>query len=369
MQEVVGEADRDPDPTPDFPQALWHEARYLLYWRPPQVIQRCLIVKGIAGLGNRIATLCSAIEYARRNGRILFVDWSDPTVSDRRKNLFPEYFRMEGVGCVADPAKIAKGSVYPSPYAPDPLAAHNDLYWNFRYRSASLFDRVSRGLPNGRLRMLQGYWHLLPAKEGGAATFTAFLRGIADRRNFPMGHHLPDDLGEEVVVYADYIPPFSDATLRAHVRLQPEMEERVDRLARDLALDGCVGVHVRMSDKKPGSADPASDVARAMKRSGLSGRPVFLATDNPDVERRFRATFGDVRAVPKAGAHPSGEPPHVWAERRGDRGLSRTLLEEGIVDMWLLSRCAGLLYQGNSAFTLPSRALHAEPAKQIDWDR
>ena len=217
--------------------------------------------------------------------------------------------------------------------------------------------------------MLQGYWHLLPRGSRRPSTILEFLGGVANPRHFPMGHHLPDAVAEAVVVYADYIPPFSPAALTAHVRLQKELEGRIKILARDLDLRRCVGVHVRKSDKSPATGDPIAAVARAMQQSGVSNRPVFLATDNPDMENRFRKVFADVRTAAKIVGAAAGIPTHIWAENQTDKRIARTVLEEGIVDMWLLSMCDVVLYQGNSAFSRPSRALHPDPAKQIDWDR
>ena len=40
--------------------------------------KRYLLVKGIAGLGNRILSVLNGILYARLSDRLLFVDWRDP---------------------------------------------------------------------------------------------------------------------------------------------------------------------------------------------------------------------------------------------------------------------------------------------------
>ena len=40
-------------------------------------MQKYLVLKGIAGLGNRLCTLANAIGYAQKTGRILLVDEGD----------------------------------------------------------------------------------------------------------------------------------------------------------------------------------------------------------------------------------------------------------------------------------------------------
>jgi hypothetical protein len=52
-----------------------------------------LLVKGRAGLGNRILCLLSAILYTRLTGRRLIVDWSDDTYSNDGSNVFTSLFQ------------------------------------------------------------------------------------------------------------------------------------------------------------------------------------------------------------------------------------------------------------------------------------
>src|SRR5579871_704736 len=53
---------------------------------------RVLLVKGSAGLGNRILSLLSALLFARLTGRRLAVDWSDPLYARDGENSFPLLF-------------------------------------------------------------------------------------------------------------------------------------------------------------------------------------------------------------------------------------------------------------------------------------
>src|SRR5947209_11593871 len=54
--------------------------------------QKILLVKGIAGMGNRILFALTADLYARLSGRRLFIDWSDPLYSSDRQNVFHRLF-------------------------------------------------------------------------------------------------------------------------------------------------------------------------------------------------------------------------------------------------------------------------------------
>jgi hypothetical protein len=52
-----------------------------------------LLVKGRAGLGNRMLSALTGILYARLSGRRLIIDWSDYTYSDDGSNVFPRFFQ------------------------------------------------------------------------------------------------------------------------------------------------------------------------------------------------------------------------------------------------------------------------------------
>ena len=54
--------------------------------------KKYLLVKGTAGLGNRLLFLLSALLYARLTERLLVVDWCDSTYSNDGSNAFPLLF-------------------------------------------------------------------------------------------------------------------------------------------------------------------------------------------------------------------------------------------------------------------------------------
>lgn len=56
--------------------------------------KRYLIVKGICGLGNRLMTLANALEYSKKTGRIISIDWCDGMFASKGVNAFTEYFQI-----------------------------------------------------------------------------------------------------------------------------------------------------------------------------------------------------------------------------------------------------------------------------------
>jgi hypothetical protein len=56
-----------------------------------------LIVKGKAGMGNRILSALDGILYSRITNRKLIIDWSDYTYSNDKSNVFPRFFTIHGL--------------------------------------------------------------------------------------------------------------------------------------------------------------------------------------------------------------------------------------------------------------------------------
>ncbi|MEO1592230.1 MAG: nodulation protein NodZ, partial [Cyanobacteria bacterium J06632_22] len=56
-----------------------------------------LLLKGYAGLGNRIAALVTAILYAKLSKRTLVVDWRDDFYSSDGRNVFDALFQTQSI--------------------------------------------------------------------------------------------------------------------------------------------------------------------------------------------------------------------------------------------------------------------------------
>lgn len=50
-----------------------------------------LLIKGLAGFGNRLLTLSAAIEYAKKTNRKIIVDWCDNMYAQKGKTPFTKY--------------------------------------------------------------------------------------------------------------------------------------------------------------------------------------------------------------------------------------------------------------------------------------
>ena len=57
--------------------------------------QKYLILKGCAGLGNRIFSILNAISYCKKTGRKLIIDWSDGQFGKKHNNIFQNFFFID----------------------------------------------------------------------------------------------------------------------------------------------------------------------------------------------------------------------------------------------------------------------------------
>lgn len=322
-----------------------------------------LVVKGTAGLGNRLSTLCAAIEYAQSNDRILLVDWGDGCIAEEGWNFFSDYFDLKGVDYTCsfqDLKRYQNLSVYPK-LTLDRLDA--PTYEVLR----SVENAVPRwwpshAVPKGRFRMLKRYWN------AGANSTTGRIDPAVlwDRKCMPYGSDMPARVRADVVLFADFNPVFQPDTLLAHVRLKAFMEQRLSAFV-DHVFSGqeIVGVHVRSTDKKPSRS--ISTLIQRIRDMGLAQTRIFLATDSKAVAQQFREAFSDLAEYPKELPTVESGGIHQWGMRNNNARAAMDMLESSIVDMYALSRCDYLFYQGNSSFSRISAMLHPDQDNVFDW--
>src|SRR5690606_2910032 len=145
--------------------------------------------------------------------------------------------------------------------------------------------------------------------------------------------------------------------------LAAAVRARIDSFRAEHWTGPMIGLHIRHTDRR-------TDLGRyeGPVRSVLLREPdatVFLATDNRDVEARFRKVFPRVVATPKwypssmASMHQNPECPD-----KVENGI------EALIDMYLLAACDYLVYPGGSTFSWISRLISGLPAdRAVDVER
>lgn len=316
-------------------------------------------VPGTAGIGNRLYTIASAIEYCEKTGRIINVDWSDGMFDARGTNCFLKYLHLSFDKRV-DYIDRKEKDIYP------PFFFEKDepsLFSDYKLtQSGNTLPKIVSKLPKkcfvglkiGLLHNISalGFWQL---KKN---TDKRFIEGLS----------LPYKMKERIVVYADYSPPFKEETIRKYIHFSEEFQKEMNEFVRQKQLNrDSIGIHVRATDKK---SDKELDKLFGIIDKFDVGKRIFLATDNCDVESQILNKYGDrVVVYPKYLPEVSGrQGVHKWSRECSEIEVKQNIFKECLADMYILSKVKILLYQGNSSFSNISRILKRD-GQVIDWTK
>lgn len=299
---------------------------------------RVLLIKGKGGLGNRILSAVCGLVYADLTGRDPVIDWRDGSYAPIGENAYPLLFKS-------------------------PIA-----------RECAAFDGV-------RVPVSPAIWtgHL------GRTPQQMIDRFLPDSHSKPTGYRrLCTDLTrldapEDIAVFWSYLPKFG--RLARHLRRDPRFSGKTeadvmseylqryftpnDRILS--AVDGLsaklgtpsIGVHIRYTDRKIPLHRVRASLHKRLRQ--MPGAPIFLATDNAQVQAQMQAEFANVHHIPKYLA-PDGGRLH-WPTSEIEK-LHEA--ENALIDMWQLARCDHLIYSRHSTFSVTSSYLGRMGAAQLD---
>jgi hypothetical protein len=295
-----------------------------------------VLVKGAAGLGNRVLCFLSAVLYARASGRKLLVDWSDPMLSEAGENAFPELFECPVVH--APPADLAQRSVAPAVWrgrlglTPTQLVA---TCWPLavgEYHSQQLSSIDVARLDYREDVLVLWSWDSQVHR----------MRRPTDQRGHGRGAPESQILTE---LAGEYLQPSA------------AVQERIDEEESDLA-GRFIGVHVRSTDRRT----PIDKIERALSRRvrNSPSASIRLATDSRAVQERFVQRFPKVHVLNKSFATDGG-PLHLGV-REEDR---RARAVDAVAEMFLLARCQELVYASRSSYAQVARLLSGLPRPSV----
>jgi len=122
-----------------------------------------------------------------------------------------------------------------------------------------------------------------------------------------------------------------------------------------------IGVHVRNTDLKPTrTIIQLIDLIQQRHPS----ETIFLATDSVQVEELFKSKFNNI-ILPKRELNSNEEAIHKTERTASNFESSRQDFEYSLRDMWFLSQCKTLYYQGNSSFSIIAKNMGNN--NSYDW--
>lgn len=312
--------------------------------------KKYLIVKGCAGLGNRLVTVFAAIKYCERNNRTLAVDWSDGQFDKKRIDAFHKCFDLKNIAYTT-------------------LADIDN--WDNASHSSQLFkNNKTEGIYDLYVDKQSSFWQKLPGKlfvSSGLKKLRRRWQPIGNENYFNSlgyGSDLLNNRNETILYFLDFIPFINYNELPNYIQPKLFIAEKINYFSNQNKIDGAIGVHIRHTDKRP-----TSEVKLIIEYIKLKHKmsSVFLSTDSIEIEKLFLNDFPNLLLFPKTKPQLKGEGLHQWALYNKAEELKYTLFEESIIELFLLSKCRYLYYQGNSTFSNISKVYHLNKNNCYDW--
>ena len=324
-------------------------------------MSKFLFVKGAAGLGNRLFTLSNAIDYAFKMDRIVYVDWTDGLFGPRSTNMFYRYFKLNNVPAIqslSDINDIESLSFYPAEWEKHPEAGIYDYYEYYNFANeksfiiSKIYDKIKNKLSEKYRNRPQRLWRLKGDK-------------VSSGSDMLFGRSLPDNIKEDIVIYCDYNPPLKKDIFLKNIALKDYFFKKINNIRSGLfPPQKIVGLHVRSTDKKPDrNSNFLKDIIGSHEMKNIR---FFLATDNANVYNEFN-NMDNVIVYPKIIPVPSDGGIH-HGHYDSEYAYPEQMFEDSLIDLWLLSSCDFIWYQGNSTYSVIAQALHGKPEYQWDWN-
>ncbi len=290
------------------------------------------MIKGKAGMGNRLLSVATGLLYGRITGRKVFVDWSDETYSNRNENAFGAFFHVNDIhsevpdfsgkriapaiwdGHLDESASVRVESVTPGQHGSDSLRQYSVDIRNTNYaEDVLIFCRYTHGMKTLRRHFADAFSRL---KKHSNANI---LSGL----------------------FSEFI-------------CTDIIQTKVDTFANQNFHAPTIGIHIRHMDRSCGLQPFLKRVEALRKRIPQS--TVFLATDDAELNTIFQNRFGACMTdkwYPRSGnsLHQNNECPD-----RTENGI------EALVDMYLLAKCDYLIYPGSSTFSWVASLLSTNPS-------
>ena len=325
--------------------------------QPATMIQsaaKYLIVKGIAGLGNRMLAAITGVLFARLMNRRLIIDWSDFTYSNDETNVFPLLFTCPDA---EPPLEI-----------PDTDSISPPLWRGRLHKSASVvISEVDPSAYAGRrgYRLFSYDLDKLDHPEE-LLVMWSYTQLIRRARKHFRGHFAAwAKMSDEAIL---------SEILRTTLIPRPEIRARIKKWqAENFGSGPVIGVHIRFMDSKIpwlpfikfrtsiDSFFAAIDKIRAHAPDAV----IFLATDNREaqnlVEKRYPKVIATEKWFPTTGFEMHQNP------ECSDRMNNAV---EALIDMYLLAECDYLVFPSSSTFSYISSLISKIPrARIVDVER
>lgn len=293
-------------------------------------MQRVLLVKGIAGIGDRLRVLLCGVLYAKLSGRSVQVDWRDEFYANKAgANIFDWIFELRQEA-VHDDVELSNG-ITPSSWQGALGLSLPELL-----RRDGVLNRWNRE------EFIRRYSVDISVLDHAEATAVFCLENRVNLLRSYFSQRMPEleDLDSEKIL---------SCTMSKHVHFRPDVLGAIDEFARKRFNKRMIGVHVRSTTecslRRYETAIYWKRI-RAIRQIEPESR-LFVATDNREVLNHFLHNEAATVFYEKWFAAP-GDPLHMNNTLCPDPVQS---VKDAAVELGLLARCDYLIIPGNSGFS------------------
>jgi len=310
-----------------------------------RIVSPTILVKGTAGLGNRMLAAMTASLFATVTNRRLMFDWRDPIFTGKSgvaPDLFTELFTSPL--CEPLPATIEADSVAPALWQGrlnETLAVvgrdHDPLF----YKKYGSFRKLAASLKQVHFpEQLLVFWSwrevLRPLRKHLIQQDSRY-RNMSNR-------DVLREAANRFVVPCDAVRSY------------------VDQFVAENFKQNMLGVHIRATDLQAPVEKLLKTAVDVVRRNQCDG--VFCATDNGEVEDRARRLLPNVVTLPKE-LPKTAIPLHYDPDCQSRVERARQALS----DILLLSKCQHLVYASRSSFGYVASLYASETQRTIDVDQ
>jgi len=310
--------------------------------------KKFLVLKGTAGMGNRIMSFFEAVIYSKLTNRKLIVDWKDGVYAPAGVNSFFEFFESP----ITNPdLKIPNtDSVYPS-------------VW---------IGNLNKNLDDVR------------SKQDSKISIKDFYKVVKQKYSVDFSNK---DYNEDVLVGLDYgfflenfesyldqlpreWPRESNAFMRHifknYLFLNSKIKREAERFVKKNFNGPVIGVHIRYTDNRGTYKDVDLKKYKPLIDRLLGSNPkatIFLSTDNEEILNEYKKIYPGILFFNKNFSWKPGL--EIHNKKSCDDRIR--IGKEALIEMYVLSKCDYIIYSGNSSFARLS-AIYSDLEKNNLFD-
>ncbi len=301
---------------------------------------KTVIIKGGAGMGNRMLCAASGILWAKAAKRKVYIDWRDQAYSSNEENSF-FYFFENSQFLKEEPA--CTSSIFPNIWNNHQnysIGKMIGIYDPKKFSSLLIHKKYS--IDPSQLYYPEDtvvFWHY----TGFFEKIEHIVRNtLLEFKRFSLEEMIRKIILEEMI-------------------LLPKIQDLINDYKKQNWQEGIIGAHIRYTDRKINIKKIENSIAKILQKNEKA--VLFLCTDSKEIENFYRKKYKAKIIVTEKWFPPTNEGRSSLHFNNCPDRVQNGI--EALVDMYLLSHCDYIIYSECSTFSYISRVISDLPDDKI----